>query len=867
MISVLVLLSLSAAEPRLATSVRPTAYDITLTVDPGQPRFSGHETISLTITDTTAEIHLHVVGLDIEELVLERGGKPIAAAHRKSGQELVITPSLPLPPGDATLRFTWSGPLDGNKMRGLYRMQSGTHLEGGQSKPTWYVGSTFEATDARRMAPCFDEPAFKAPLTLTLRVPKAMTAVSNGSVESEVLDGDKNLKDFRDVHFTATPPLSTYLWAVMVGPFTVSDGGKFGRTPVRIITTSDKAALAAGTAKIAREAGAALEKYFAMPFPFAKLDIIALPEFGSGAMENAGAIAGREATLLLPADGGAREQKRRVAMVITHEMAHQWFGDLVTMAWWDDLWLNESFAEWLGITLADRMAPELGTRFLLSRGKHRGMDADALPSSHPIRVAVATAEEARANFDVITYQKGAAVLAMLQSWLGEEAFRGGLHVYLSSHANANATALDLFTALGAASGKDVAAVATGWLSRSGFPSLAGQIDCSGKPTLRLTQKPYALLGQKTSAAKWQIPVCARDANGVSCGLVGEAPVGLALAGDKCPEWIAPNANGVGFFSYALKESAALARGAPHLFPEERYDFATNQWALVASGQQSVEAFAQALAPLRNEQHPLALEGILSALGALQATLVTDTTQPAFAKLVTAHFGAQAKALGWKLQPGEDALKQEARENVLLAMGLAAEDPTTIETATQLARSWIKDPATVAPDTAQTALAIFARHSTPADIVTIASALTDTKDPQRHSSLVSLLAASQDPAAQQAGLALILGDHGVRAQDYVMVLISGVHNQQTAPGVWAWFKAHFSQVTAETSPLNAAAFPALMGGSCTPEAHAEVEQFFTAHPLPMMKTRLAETLAHIDACVALRASQGAGLAMALDRAAK
>ena len=827
-----------------------------LTVDPNNPRFSGTETITLKITDTVADIHMHSVGLDIEALTLEHGGNTISSTHRQRDQETVILPAQPLPPGDYTVKLTWSGPLDGNKMRGIYRLQSGGK---------YYVGSTFEATDARRMAPCFDEPAFKAALKLTLRVPKAMVAVSNGEVESEALAGDKNLHDFRDVHFAPTTPISTYLWAVMVGPFTITPGGKFNHTAVRIITTPEKAALAEGTAKIVRTAGAALEKYFDMPFPFSKLDLIALPEFGSGAMENAGAIAGREESLLLPLNGGSRNQKRQVSMTITHEMAHQWFGDLVTMAWWDDLWLNESFAEWLGITLADRADPELGTRFLLARGKHQAMEADALPSSHPIRVAVATADEARSNFDVITYQKGAAILAMLQSWLGDDIFRAGLHRYLVAHANGNATALDLFTALSDASGKEVAAVATGWITQPGYPSLSGQVDCAGKPTLKLTQKPFAVLGQTPSTGTWRVPICARDAAGVACGLVTDAPFALALAGDKCPDWIAPNAQGVGFFSYALKENAAIARGAAHLFPEERYDFVSNQWLLVSSGQQSVEQLLQALAPLRAEQHPLPLTALRGLLAQLRDELVTPETHAAFAKLAALHFGAQAKALGWKAQPGEDDLKQEARDVALTVMGVDAEDPATIATATQLAQQWLKDGTGVAADTAQTALTIFARHATAADIATMASALTDAKDPQRHSSLVASLALSHDPAAQQAGLALILGNHGVRAQDLQTVLYRAALDPVTAPAVWAWYKAHAAEFDAQVSPMAAARAPSIGATFCTAEQRADVVQWFAAHPVPMMKPRLAEALAHIDSCIALRASQGPGLAAALDKA--
>ena len=457
-------------------------------------------------------------------------------------------------------------------------------------------------------------------------------------------------------------------------------------------------------------------------------------------------------------------------MVVTHEMAHQWFGDLVTMAWWDDIWLNEAFAEWLGITISDQLAPELGCRFFLARGKRRGMEADALPTSHAVRVAVTNVDEARANFDVITYKKGAAVLAMLQSWLGADQFRDGLRVYIRAHAGGNATAQDLFTALGDASGKDVSAVATGWITHAGFPTVVGSVDCHGKPTLRLTQKPYTLLGQKPEDVAWQVPVCARDASGVSCGIVGKEGVALPLKGDSCPAWVAPNAQGVGFFAYALTENAAIARAAAQLFPEERFDLVTDQWALLASGEQSAAAFLQALAPLRAEQHPLPLEAIADVLHNLRDTLVTTETQPEFAHLASAHFAAQAKALGWKAQAGEDDLKQEARRYAAARHGARRGGSKHHRRGERACARVAEEPRErCGGSRADSALAIFARHATAADVSVMATALNETRDPQRHTSLVAALIVSHDAAAQQAGLALLLDNHGVRAQDISIAL--------------------------------------------------------------------------------------------------
>ncbi len=471
---------------RLPRQVHPTRYALELAVDPAQPRFSGRVRIDITVDETTSAIVLNARGLTARGAALIAGDARVpaatstrlAAGSKKDPEELVLAFDRAIAPGSAQIEIDYDGAFaDG--LHGLYRVQ-----EGGR----WYAFTQFEPTDARRAFPCFDEPGWKTPFTVAISVPPDMVAVANMPEVRRAPDGARVR-----FQFAASPPLPTYLVALAVGAFDTRDG-LAGKLPIRLIATSGKARLGGGALAAARGQLLELERYFGRPYPYAKLDLLAVPSFGAGAMENAGLITFREERLLLDEHAALAA---RVGMngIIAHEISHQWFGDLVTMAWWNDLWLNEAFASFMADEIVDAWRPATGARLQALAAKSAVMADDALATARRIRQPVRSTSDALEAFDPVTYAKGRAVLAMAEAWLGPDAFRAGLRGYLQRHAWGSATADDLYAALGeAGGGRDVAGVIGSFTDQIGVPIVDAKIDCTGQaPAVRLHQQEYRTL--------------------------------------------------------------------------------------------------------------------------------------------------------------------------------------------------------------------------------------------------------------------------------------------------------------------------------------------------------------------------------------
>ena len=475
---------------RLPDTARPLRYEVSLVVDPAKDRFTGDVTIHLEIPAATQAIVLHGRELTISRAEVTSAGRRVAAeasfrmaaGGREAPEELVLALAEPIAAGRADLRVAWSAPIS-DRLTGLFRVR-----EDGDS----YAYTMFEPTDARRVLPCWDEPGYKTPFELEVTTPKGNLVVANAAEVDRLDVEDARSTLFR---FAPTAPLPTYLFAFAVGPLEIHEGPRAPAAtggaavppvPLRLVAPRGKGALA----DLALEAAAAelriLGEYFDRPYPYGKLDLVAVPERGFGAMENAGLASFREELVLLDPKAAGVEARRAMANALAHELAHQWIGNLVTFRWWDNLWLAEGFATWVAARTVDAWRPSFGARLEALRAKTVVMEQDALDSARAPRPPSLGGAEVEEAFDGMIYDKGAAVMGMLEAWLGPEAFRGGVRAFVKGHDHGGAVAADFFDALGRASGKDVWGVASTFVEQPGVPLLRAELRCppGGAPASR-----------------------------------------------------------------------------------------------------------------------------------------------------------------------------------------------------------------------------------------------------------------------------------------------------------------------------------------------------------------------------------------------
>src|SRR2546421_9834629 len=524
---------------RLPTDCKPVRYSAHLAPDLAKGTFEGRMELEVRLQAPRREIHLHGIGLDVKRArarVQDRALKAAIAADAES-ETITLRFDEELPPGNAMLDLAWSGNFSPG-LRGLYRAGP-------------LAVTQFEAADARRVFPCFDEPAFKARWNLQLvGLPDGLTALSNGAV----IKDQKEPGGGRTVQFAGTAPLSSYLVVFCIGELASSPEKKARAYPVRTWAVPQKQALTAFGQEVACAVLPLLEDYFGQPYAYGKVDQVGVPDFEAGAMENAGCITYREVALLLDPKTAPLNIQKRVAEAITHELSHQWFGNLVTMVWWDDLWLNEAFATWMAYKIVDRWKPGWRVWMDFEVGKGAALHLDALKSSHAIRAEVRNAEEAGESFDAITYEKGGAILRMVEAWLSEDRFREGIRLYMRRHREANATADDLWGALADASGEPILELANAWIRQVGYP-LVSVATRGRKVTLRQRRffsDPEAR--ENGSPTRWLVPVVLRIGTGSGTQerreLIRSPEQEIDLGME--PSWVLGNAGARGFYRVAYE---------------------------------------------------------------------------------------------------------------------------------------------------------------------------------------------------------------------------------------------------------------------------------------------------------------------------
>jgi len=564
---------------KLPKNVVPTDYSIRIVPNIDKFAFTGAETVKVKVRSSVHQLVLNALELEIVDASLDGKALPKSTIKIDKEKEL-LTLALPseLPPGDHTLALSFSGKIN-QQGQGLFYVR---YQEQGNGAQKIMLGTQFEATDARRFFPCWDEPAFRARFQLTAVVPENWLAVSNMPIASE-----KKIAGGKEVRFAATPAMSSYLNVFVAGELDLIES-RVGPTQIRVIATKGKAELGHYALEVTAQILQYYNDYFGVPYPLPKLDQIALPGGFGGAMENWGGITYFESALLFDPKNSSAETKQNIYEVLAHEMAHQWFGDLVTMAWWDNLWLNEGFASWMGTKCTAHFNPqwEVWLRRNLPRDptrrvgitKEQAMEGDARSTTHPIQQPIATEAEANSAFDDITYKKGQSFLRMLESFLGDDVFRDGIRRYIAAHQYSNSTTADLWNALSEASKKPVAEIAAGWTEQPGFPVVKVKRNANEK--VLLTQGRFTVNFKNAPPLEWKIPLM--------YSVIGQATATLLMTGKTdilqnipADRALKLNVKGAGNYRVEYDEPSwsLLLEAVPKLSIEDRVNLLSDAWAL------------------------------------------------------------------------------------------------------------------------------------------------------------------------------------------------------------------------------------------------------------------------------------------------
>ncbi|WNG51126.1 M1 family metallopeptidase [Archangium minus] len=826
---------------RLPLTIRPRRYAATLTLDMEGKSFTGQQTIELDLEKPSNEIILHAIALQLGEVTFRAGNgksfKPTELRPVQASETVVLRFNEPLPQGEGALDVAWTGRFT-EGLRGLYAAGK-------------VAATQFEAADARRLFPCFDEPAFKARWALTVRVPPGLTTLANGALVKDEQDGN-----LRKLTFQETEVLSSYLVALVCGPLVGTPEEKVQGIPVRTWALPEKQHLTRFGQDAALAALPRLQDYFGLPYAFGKVDQVGIPDFEAGAMENAGLITYREIALLLDPATAPLSVQKRVAEVVTHELAHQWFGNWVTMVWWDDLWLNEAFATWMAYKIVNDWKPDWRVWLDFDTGKAAALHLDALRSTHPIRGEVRNAHEAGESFDLITYEKGGAVLRMIEGFLGEEAFREGMRQYMRKHARSNAVADDLWKALANASSQPVLELANAWIGQSGFPLVSVALD--GRTVTLSQQRYYSEPGVKSNE-RWPVPMVLRfaDAGGVreQRVLLREAQTKVTLEGSGEVKWLCANAGSTGFYRVQY-DAAALERMSANLAalePSERISLLADQWALARSGQATVAAFLELAGRFGGEEDDAVLDELVGRLAYVESRLVEGEEQERFRRWVEKLLGAGLKKLGWDSAPGESDRVKLRRAALVRAVGSVARSPEALaEARPRVERMLNGDKTALEPNLLDVAVGMVSRAGDRALYEKVLEKMPGEPDPATQRRYLMALTAFEDPTLAAEAQKLFFTEK-VKMQDVASFMMGLMSNRTGRDAWWAETQKRWEDVLGRTgrAPMLLRRVVESMGALRERKQLDEVRKLLTTHPVEEAKQATEQTLERLEQDVALR----------------
>jgi aminopeptidase N len=851
---------------RLPENAVPDSYDLKFEPDLGSATFSGDETIHVHLQKATTSIVLNSAEIEFKEAWVGTADFKQAAAVSKDEKNETATLTIPsaVPAGPAEIHIRFTGILN-DKLRGFYLSQTARRR---------YAVTQFEATDARRAFPSFDEPAYKAVFRVTLVVDKADTAISNGKIVSDTPGpgGGKHTLQFSD-----SPKMSSYLVAMMVGDFACITGAADG-IPIRVCAVPEKKDLLSYALLSAENILKFYDTYYQIKYPYQKLDIIAFPDFSAGAMENVAAITYRETLLTINDKNASVDAHQAVVGVLAHEMAHMWFGDLVTMKWWDDIWLNEGFATWMSFKPIKAWKPEWHEERGEIRETGASLSTDSIATVRAIRAKVETPAEIETLFDDIAYGKAASVLRMVEAYVGPDVFQKGANAYLEKHAYGNATAEDFWNQMAATSEKPVDRIMATFTEQSGAPLITVKSACSEsssggggfmkkKKTKSLTQVTLSQERYFADSAKlgsgsqeiWQIPVSLRPdgAKDVTYVLLVQRQQTFEVPG--CSPWVYANAGGRGYYRSDY-DPPVLAKMSAELetsfSPEERIHFLGDEWAMVRVGRMNIGDYLDTLEKIKGERSRDVVRVMTGRFGEIHDIVASPADRAAFEKWVRNFLGPMAAELGENPTAGESDDRRGLRSDVFETLALNGRDPQLLAKSRVLVEQYMRDPNSIDAALAGNALTVSALDGN-ADLYNrYLEHMKTANTPEEYYNYFRAL--MHFPSAELAKRTFELAlSPDVKNQDLYRIgaLLGNVEVQAAA---WELFKSNYPAIAQKSDASLSGGFAELAGYFCDEKLRDDSQDFFASQNLPGSERVLQNAKDSVNACIGLRSLQQANL---------
>ncbi len=842
------------ADPyRLDKNVVPERYDVVLTPDLDAATFSGFVAITVAVAEPTDTIVLNAIELDIRSATI--GGAPVQWSLDEATERLTLVAAEPVPAGPATIDIAFDGILN-DKLRGFYRS---TFVDGDGDERV-IATTQMQATDCRRAFPCWDEPEFKAVFGITLIVDPDLFAVSNGpEVErSAVQDGPDAGKV--KIRFADTMVMSTYLVAFVVGPLEATDPVDVDGVPLRVVHVPGKAHLTGFGLQIGAFALRWFQEYYGIPYPSDKVDLLALPDFAAGAMENLGCITFRESVLLVDPDTATHSEQETVADVVAHELAHMWFGDLVTMRWWNGIWLNEAFATFMEIAACDAFRPEWKRWTTFGLERSMAFETDSLTSTRPVEFEVKSPADADGMFDVLTYQKGGALLRMLEQYLGAETFRAGVAHYLRIHSYGNTETGDLWDAIESQSDKPVRELMDSWIWQPGYPLVSARLDGAD---LVLTQQRFAFgesLDDSSVANTWLIPVNVRTGSSSQWVLLDAESTRVTLDDPAAP--IVVNAGGHGFYRVAYSDELLgrlAGRALAELDTLERYNLVDDAWSSVVAGRLAAADFLRFVEGFADERDAAVWQAILVGLRGT-GRLLGDDDFGRYQARVAALLRPVVADLGDPVD-GESDLVGKLRGSLVAALAILGGDADTIARARAIYDASTTDPAGVDPELVAAATSVVAASGGIDDYERLLDGFKNAATPQDSLRHLYALAEFDDEELVLRTCELCMSGE-VKTQNAPFVLRFCIANRRHGAAAWRFVRQHWGDANAAFPNHTIVRMVDSVKLLTEETVVADVQSFFAEHPIPQGAKTLDQILERQRVNAALRARESAALAAEL-----